>query len=645
MSLQTSIEFIYSVDNSAACGSAPSVRGGAIVVGTWTHIAGTYDGSTIRIYKNGTLVSQMSGVVMVPSNWMTAGAVTFFNGQQAFYSGEIDELRIWSAARSEIQIRQTMNITLTGLESSLVGYWKFDEGSGQQVRDSSRTGTTGMLGTTAQVQTSDPTWVTSTAPITEPASISFSVPGNGGVVLTPGPSTGFIARVGYASLQIGSAQNDPAGFVAFSLRQAGVLVAEASVPAAKTLMAGRIYAEIGGPVNTGIAFANPNDVPADISFSITNQIGQDIRQGAFTIGPRMQQAAFLNESPFNGGNSIRGTLTFTSSVPVAALALRGFANERSEFLVTTLPVAELTIQPGQTALAHFADGGGWSTLITLVNPTDQVISGNVEFLNQAGQPESVTVDGVTDSRVPYSIPRRSAAALRTATVRSSVRVGSVRIIPDVQTSAPVASGVFSLTQEGVTVSEAGVQSLSAASSYRVFAEAAGALGAVGSVQTGIAISNLSSSSASVTVQVFSLTGASMGTGTLSLPPNGQAAQFLEEIPGLAGLPKPLRAVLRISSNTPIAVIGLRGRTNERGNFLVTTTPPATDTVTASAEVVLPHLVFGGGWNTEVILFAKSAGATSGILRLRTQDGTPAEDLRLTVSPGVVTEVTKGVRIP
>ena len=37
-----------------------------------------------------------------------------------------------------------------------------------------------------------------------------------------------------------------------------------------------------------------------------------------------------------------GTFTFTASQPISVVALRGLTNERSEFLITTLPVADLS---------------------------------------------------------------------------------------------------------------------------------------------------------------------------------------------------------------------------------------------------------------------------------------------------------------
>ena len=99
---------------------------------------------------------------------------------------------------------------------------------------------------------------------------------------------------------------------------------------------------MNGPVNTGLAIANPNSQAATISFYFTNQSGTNFGAGTATVLPNGQIAAFLNQSPFNGGSSISGTFTFSSSVPVGVVALRGLTNERSEFLLTTLPVASAT---------------------------------------------------------------------------------------------------------------------------------------------------------------------------------------------------------------------------------------------------------------------------------------------------------------
>ena len=47
-------------------------------------------------------------------------------GVSGFYEGRVDEIRIWSAARSSQEINSTMNQTLSGTETGLAGLWKLD---------------------------------------------------------------------------------------------------------------------------------------------------------------------------------------------------------------------------------------------------------------------------------------------------------------------------------------------------------------------------------------------------------------------------------------------------------------------------------------------------------------------------------------
>src|SRR5262245_51984285 len=161
-----------------------------------------------------------------------------------------------------------------------------------------------------------------------------------------------------------------AGVAIYGLRQDGVLVTEAGVPAAPAVSSGRFFAHVDGRVNTGVAIANPNAQAAQISFFYTDLAGRDFGNGSTTIPAYGQIAAFLNESPFNSGNSVEGTFTFSSNVPVAVIALRGFTNERGEFLVTTLPIASLAASSAQILFPHFANGTGWTTQVVLINPTN-----------------------------------------------------------------------------------------------------------------------------------------------------------------------------------------------------------------------------------------------------------------------------------
>jgi Concanavalin A-like lectin/glucanases superfamily/Pectate lyase superfamily protein/K319L-like, PKD domain len=82
-----------------------------LAVGAWAHLALTYDGSTLRLYVNGTPVSTLprSGSMATSSNPLQIGGDSIF-GQ--FFSGVIDEVRVYNVALSAAQIQSDMNSPL-----------------------------------------------------------------------------------------------------------------------------------------------------------------------------------------------------------------------------------------------------------------------------------------------------------------------------------------------------------------------------------------------------------------------------------------------------------------------------------------------------------------------------------------------------
>ena len=235
--------------------------------------------------------------------------------------------------------------------------------------------------------------------------IAFDVAARGGMLTT---SLGASANIsaGYAAIQPNTAGATLSGMAIFGYRENNVLVSEAAVPASPLISSGRLYAEVSSFVNTGVAMANPNAQPVTVNFHFTDTTGADFGQGSTIIPANGQIAKFLNEAPFNGGSALMGTFTFTASPPISVIALRGLTNERSEFLITTLPVADLSIAPGSGAFVfpHYADGGGvGATELLLVNTTDTPMSGTVLFCGQGGCPAAV--QPVVSNA--YTLPPRS----------------------------------------------------------------------------------------------------------------------------------------------------------------------------------------------------------------------------------------------
>jgi Leucine-rich repeat (LRR) protein len=100
----------------------------AVTANTWTHIAATCNGTTVNLYVNGTLVKYTT----IAS--YTAGTQSLVLGRRSgesgyYFSGKIDEARVWSTARSQAEIASTRNIPLAGTETDLLACYKFDQGS------------------------------------------------------------------------------------------------------------------------------------------------------------------------------------------------------------------------------------------------------------------------------------------------------------------------------------------------------------------------------------------------------------------------------------------------------------------------------------------------------------------------------------
>ena len=109
------------------------IESSAIVpLNAWTHVAATYNGTTETIYLNGSLAASSSTITGAAG---TSPAAHVFigadreGGPSYFWQGYLDEVRIWSTARTAAEIAETMYTGACGLGlplphyAGLVGTW------------------------------------------------------------------------------------------------------------------------------------------------------------------------------------------------------------------------------------------------------------------------------------------------------------------------------------------------------------------------------------------------------------------------------------------------------------------------------------------------------------------------------------------
>lgn len=110
----------------------------------WSHVAAVWDGTAFAIYINtisNTLSISNSSSAQV-SKFCIGGSKNF--GQ--VFEGKIDELRMWSSARSVSQLTANIGSCLSSTETALVAYYQFENGRGSSVlTDKSPTNNNGLL--------------------------------------------------------------------------------------------------------------------------------------------------------------------------------------------------------------------------------------------------------------------------------------------------------------------------------------------------------------------------------------------------------------------------------------------------------------------------------------------------------------------
>jgi len=173
----------------------------------WHHVVGMLDtdNNEAKIYYDGNLVANIT----VFSEIGTATASTYIGsrgGNELFFDGLIDEVRIWNISRTQTEIQADMYRKLSGTEPGLVGYWGFNGATGDTAFDQTTNQNHGIVHGGA-------TWISSTAPIS-PDWLTFNpdsaicLPDSSKDILVTFDATELDTGDYYSSLIITS--NDPA---------------------------------------------------------------------------------------------------------------------------------------------------------------------------------------------------------------------------------------------------------------------------------------------------------------------------------------------------------------------------------------------------------------------------------------------------
>lgn len=126
-----------------------------VLDGNWHHVACVRDAAsgTLRIYVDGSLDHESApdvstadlsfpndGLPGGPSlaPYLVVGAEKYDEGpEHPSFHGDVDELRVWSVARTQAQIQASWFLVLPPDSVGLAGAWRMEEGAGTRVEDAS----------------------------------------------------------------------------------------------------------------------------------------------------------------------------------------------------------------------------------------------------------------------------------------------------------------------------------------------------------------------------------------------------------------------------------------------------------------------------------------------------------------------------
>ena len=108
-----------------------------IVANNWFSVGATVTGTSVNLYVNGKKLNSE-----VSTQLSTNTSTNFFigkTGSTGFFKGQIDELRFYNRALSDLEIQRSFDVYINPSQKGLVGYWRFDEGFGNNAYDYSKT--------------------------------------------------------------------------------------------------------------------------------------------------------------------------------------------------------------------------------------------------------------------------------------------------------------------------------------------------------------------------------------------------------------------------------------------------------------------------------------------------------------------------
>jgi subtilisin family serine protease len=178
-------------------------------------------------------------------------------------------------------------------------------------------------------------------------------------------------KVGWVQITPAAGSQTPIGSGVFSYNPDKFLISESGIPSAASTTHARVYVDLSGNHDTGLAIANLSGTQASISvhaFQMDGVTEVGTSQGPFPLAANGHDARDAGQFISGLPAGFTGVLDISSTTPFAALTVRSLTNERNEYLFTTFPIAYSAVPaPSPLVFPDLADGSGYQTQFILLS--------------------------------------------------------------------------------------------------------------------------------------------------------------------------------------------------------------------------------------------------------------------------------------
>jgi len=445
------------------------------------------------------------------------------------------------------------------------------------------------------------------------SSISLGIAG-GGSAFAVSQKIVAAASVAYGRLDGGAEATTGVAFIS-GRDSNGQTTTDTAVPPLGLLRHARFFVERTAKTDTGVAIAAPF-LAASVTLQLRAADGSLAATSTLELSTGAQVARFAAElfPNFIFPADFRGTITLTGTQPVTAVTLRTAINDASEFLMTTLPVADLDVLQGSAAyLPHFADGGGFQTDVILLNSGSTPITGALDFRALDGTPQTLRINGADSSSLRYTIPPNGTRVFSTTGGTGPLRTGYVSVRADENQAGPIVRGILNSFQSAKLVAMTGLSPSSAASHAKTFVDLSEGH------DSGLAMLNDSDRQATIRLTLLDTDGQAVQTSSTTLGAKMQSARFISQFfTHSAGF----RGTVDITSDVPLQIMTLRSTATSDRVLLAAFPVQSLDVPLTDRVLFFPHLVEGSGFTTEVFLMNLGTRTSKPVLSFVSQRGDP-----------------------